>query len=93
MPEFSSVTNGPCLFNVNRRTAAEDILKDVVESDILKQWNDAVSLTHIPLQLIEMFRLKLYCLDWQETDMKSAQWRNRMIDMTVRLLQLEARFH
>ena len=71
----------------------EDIIKDVDESDILKQWNDAVSLTHIPLQLIEMFRLKLYCLDWRETDMKSAQWRNRMIDMTVRLLQLEARFH
>ena len=71
----------------------EDILKDVDESDILKQWHDEVSLTEMPLSLIEMFRLKLYCLDWRETDMKSAQWRNRMIDMTVRLLQLEARFH
>ena len=43
----------------------ENILQDVDESDILKQWNDAVSPTDIPLQLIEMFRLQLYCLHWR----------------------------
>ena len=61
----------------------EEILKDVDESDIFKQWNDEVSITEMPLSPIGMFMLKLYCLDWRVTDMKSAQCRNRMIDMIV----------
>ena len=71
----------------------EDILLDVDESEILKQWNDAVTVIGIPSELIEMFGLKLGCLDWRQADMKSAKCRDRMIHMTMRLLHLERRFY
>ena len=71
----------------------EDILMDVDESEILKQWNDAVTVIGIPSEVIEMFRLKLGCLDWRQADMKTVKWRDRMIHMTIRLLHLERRFY
>ena len=70
----------------------EDILLNVDENDILQQWQDAVSVLDTSSELIYMFKLKLFCKDWRETDMKSLQWRNKMIHMVVQLLTIEKRF-
>lgn len=70
----------------------DDVLLDVDETDILQRWQDAVSVLDISSELIDMFKLKIYCKDWRETDMKTLQWRNKMINMTVRLLMIEKRF-
>lgn len=70
----------------------EDVLLDVDETDILLKWNDAVSVLEMSSALIEMFKLKINCKDWRETDMRTAQWRAKMINMTVQLLQIERRF-
>lgn len=65
----------------------DDVLLDVDESDILLRWQDAVSVLDVSPGLVEMFKLKIHCKDWRETDMKTLQWRNRMINMTLRLLE------
>ena len=70
----------------------EDVLLDVDEADILLKWNDAASVLDISSELIEMFKLKINCKDWRETDMKTVQWRAKMINMTIQLLQIERRF-
>lgn len=63
----------------------EDVLGDVDESDILLKWNSAVSRLDIHSEVLEMFRLKIYCKDWREMDMKTAEWRTKMINMTIQL--------
>lgn len=67
----------------------EDVLLDVNEAYILLKWNNAASVSS---ELIEMFKLKINCKDWRETDRKTVQWRAKMINMTIQLLQIERRF-
>ncbi|KAL4231500.1 hypothetical protein ACF0H5_009078 [Mactra antiquata] len=69
----------------------EDILKEVDETQILVKWNETISVMDISPELIEMFKLKIYCRDWRETDMKTLQWTTKMINMTIQLLSLENR--
>lgn len=70
----------------------EDVLLAVDETEILLRWDDAVSVLDMSSELIEMFKLKIYCKDWRETDMKTVHWKNKMITTTVRLLNIERRF-
>ena len=60
-------------------TYFEDVLFDVDESDILLKWNDAASFLDMSSELTEMFKLKIKCKDWRETDIKTVQWRAKMI--------------
>lgn len=70
----------------------EDVLLAVDESDILFKWNEAVCALDLPRELIEMFKLKIFCNDWRQTDMKTLQWKTKMINMTRQLVLLERRF-
>lgn len=70
----------------------EDVLMEVDESDILAKWNEAASVLDVSSQLIEMFKLKIYCKDWREADMKTLEWRTKIINMTIQLLRIERRF-
>lgn len=71
----------------------EDVLIEVDESDILLKWNESASALDVSSELIDMYKLKLYCRDWRETDMKTLQWKRKMTKMTVQLLQLEQRIN
>lgn len=71
----------------------EDVLLEVDELDILKKWCEAASVIDVSTELIEMFKLKIYCKDWRETDMKTLEWKTKMIKLTVQLLLLETRFN
>ena len=67
----------------------EDVLLYVDENDILQRWEDAVCILDMSSELIYMFKLKLFCKDWRETNMKyiaNLQWRNKMITMALQLL-------
>ena len=46
----------------------EDILYEVDENEILQRWEDSVNVCK-EKELVAMYRLKLYCRDWRETDM------------------------
>jgi predicted nucleotidyltransferase len=70
----------------------EDILLYVDENDILSKWEDAVSLIE-DNALVGLYRLKIYSRDWRKTDMKSAEWKSKMIKMTRQLLGLHIRFN
>ena len=70
----------------------EDILIDVDESNVLKNWNEAVSiLEDLPTEVIEMYKLNIYCPEWRENEMKNLCWKNRIIKLTLKLLTLERR--
>lgn len=69
----------------------EDILLCVDESDILQKWESSVSMVE-DVELVAMYRFKLYCSDWRDTDMKTDAWKSKMIRMTLQILHLEKRF-
>lgn len=92
---FLSQTDHDCLTLTDEQQLNlyfDDVLLDVDETDILQRWRDAISVLDTSSELIDMFKLKIYYKDWRETDMKTLQWRNKMINMTVRLLAIEKRF-
>ena len=55
----------------------DTILERVNEMDILRHWESAVSLIQ-DQALVAMYRLKIYCRDWRETDMKTEVWKTKM---------------
>lgn len=55
----------------------EDILLNVNEWDVLRKWTNAVSvLQDMSPELVDMYKLKIYCSDWRETDMKTLECIN-----------------
>lgn len=71
----------------------EDVLREVDESDILMKWKEAASALDVSSELLEMYKLKIYCIDFRDSDMKSFMWRNKMIKMTIQVLLLETRLN
>lgn len=70
----------------------EDILLEVDENVILRNWESSISLLKEEFAgILGLFRLKIYCRDWRETDMKSRAWKSKMVRMTMQLLRLEHR--
>lgn len=69
----------------------EDILLVVDEHDILSNWERSTSLLESVDEIVGLFRLKIYCRDWRETDMQSLIWKSKIIRMTEQLLCLDNR--
>ena len=69
----------------------EELLLEVDENDILQKWEESVA-TFEDTELVAMYRLKLYCRDWRDSDMKSGAWKYKMMRMTLQLLRLENQF-
>lgn len=72
--------------------AFDDIVKVIDENSILMKWEESVACIDIPKEVLALYRLKVYCKDWRETDMKTPQWRQRMISLSSQILELENRF-
>lgn len=70
----------------------EDVLREIDESNILLKWSETVSSLDVPSALLDMYKLKIYCRDWRETDMKTNAWRHKMIRLVIQLILLENRF-
>lgn len=70
----------------------EDVLREVQELDILVKWDQAASALDIPAGEIELFKLKIFCKDWRDTNMKTFKWRTKMIKMIVEIRLLERSF-
>ena len=69
----------------------EEVLQQVDENEILMKWEEAVT-TMENSALVNMYKLKINCRDWRETDMKSTEWKSKMIRLTLQLLRLHHRF-
>ena len=69
-----------------------EIVSCVDENDVLRQWEECVNCTDIPEELVKFYKLKLYCKDWRDTDMKTSQWKDKMVKMCQQIEQLEKRF-
>ena len=71
----------------------DDIMRDVNEEEVLRMWHEAVSsIEYIPSEVVALYKLKLNCRDWRETDMKTDTWVKKIISMCIRLYHLENRF-
>jgi hypothetical protein len=69
----------------------EDILLEVDENEILRNWEHSISQLKGVDEIVGLYRLKLYCRDWRETDMKTLQWKTEMIKMVAQLHALDTR--
>jgi hypothetical protein len=93
--EWLSQTDHTCLTLTTQQLLnlyLEDILQEVDQTEILSQWNQSASILDVSAELLEMFKLKIYCKDWRDTDMKTSQWRTKMIKTAVQIKLLEQRF-
>lgn len=67
------------------------IVSTVDDEDVLIQWIDAVECeNNISSEVIETYKLKLSCKD---LDMKTEQWKQKMIRNTLQIIQNEERFN
>lgn len=88
-----SQTDHICVNRPNRETIEiyfDDILKQIDEQEILFKWESSVH--HIrDTELVHMYKLKIFCLDWRECDMKTSSWKRRMIQLTLQLMRIDKR--
>lgn len=68
----------------------EDILLEVNELEILLNWESVVSVMgDISPEVVNMYKLKIYCRDWRETEMKTLAWKTKMYELTCELIRLK----
>lgn len=71
----------------------QEILDKINEEEILRKWDEAVeSLNDIPPGLTHLFKLKIGCKNWRETQLKTETWKVRMLKMVKKLISLERHF-
>ena len=70
----------------------DHILKLIDEDSIIQIWYTSVLCSDISPELIEMYKLKIKCRDWRDTDMKTPFWRRKMINMATDIINLERNF-
>lgn len=68
------------------------ILREVDEEEILRNWESAVlGMQDVSQELIHMYKLKIYCRDWREVDMKTVAWNSKMYRLSCQILALRNR--
>ena len=68
----------------------DNILLEVNEMNVLRHWDTAVSVMQdISPDFVYMYKLKIYCHDWREADMKTLAWRAKMYSLTCELIRLK----
>ena len=85
-----------CLLPIEQllKTYFDDVVRELDELSIIRKWYQTVLLIpSMPSSLVDMYKLKLDCLDWRETDMKCKEWKSRMIRMILTIQQLDKRFY
>ena len=71
----------------------EYILRQINEIRVIEKWYGTVyTMNTIPIEVIDLYKLKLDCQDWRDTDMKTDSWKKRLIKLTLAVLRLEKRF-
>lgn len=69
----------------------EDILEKVNEYDVLRKWSTAASANQdISREFVSMYKLKIYCRDWRETDMKTLEWKSKIYKLCCALIRMKA---
>lgn len=69
------------------------IVKLIDEKNVLDRWEKHTTPLNLTPSLLHLYRLKIYCEDWRQVDMKTDYWETSMVDTVLRILQLETRFH
>lgn len=70
----------------------DETVKLIDEPDILRGWYGNVTCLDISPELIAMYKLKIECKDWRDTEMKTGFWKRKMIRMATDIIKLENRF-
>ena len=94
MSTSETISTKPHLFKLIRaqtaRTVFDNILLEVNEMNVLRHWDTAVSVMQdISPEVVYMYKLKIYCRDWREADMKTLAWRAKMYSLTCELIRLK----
>ena len=68
----------------------EEILKAVDEEYVLIRWEQNVRREGVvSSELIDFYKLKIYCKDWRESDMKTENWKRKMMKMSMLCIRLD----
>ena len=70
----------------------DDILREVNDSEVLNQWESTIStMRNISPEAVDTYKLKIYCRDWRETDMKTVEWKSKMYRLICQFIRLDCR--
>ena len=88
-----SQTDHSCLYPREQLESYwEEILGEVDEMEILRKWDSAVSvLRDVSPELVSVYKLKIDCRDWRDTDMKTEAWNSKMYKLSRQLMALKNR--
>ena len=68
----------------------EEILKAVDEEYVLIRWEQNVRREGVASsEQIDFYKLKIYCKDWIESDMKTENWKRKMMKMSLLCIRFE----
>ena len=69
------------------------VSREINKIRVIEKWYGTVyMLDSVPIEVIDLYKLKLDCRDWRDTDMKMGAWKNRLIKMAISIMKLEKRF-
>lgn len=84
-----------CLMSTKERLEMyfDNILSEVDELCVIDKWYKKVlMISAISPSTVNMYKLKLNCIDWREGVMKTTTWKRRMIQRVLTIQKLENRF-
>ena len=67
----------------------DDAIKQVKYEDVLLQWKQELKCMNIPETIQQMHALKISCIDWCETELKTDKWKKKMCKIVRSLLLVE----
>jgi len=67
----------------------ERLLNEANDEDIIKNWKKELKYTSIPKTIQDMYSLKVCCVDWRETELKTEKWKKKIFKMVKSMLLVE----
>jgi len=67
----------------------ENIINEINDGDVIKDWMSELKHMKIPETIKYMYSLKIRCIDWCETELKTDKWKNKIYKMTKSMLLVE----
>lgn len=70
----------------------EMIVQGINDMDILCVWNKFVETMDIETSQLDIYRRKIFCNQWRNSELKTDLWSNKLFKSVERMIKLEDRF-
>ena len=69
----------------------DQLMRRIDEDGVLSKWDYHIAFTNIRRELVDMYKLKLFSVDWRETSLKTDKWKTKVMRTMNKLSGIEMR--